>query len=518
MILLLVLISIIVYDHVQSSPMFSTRYLIYFFLVFCFSGTLYAQTCKAPVAGFYFNEYSSEDDSGHLKARLVGVNFTDDRFGNEGNAVFMSGNKFSYISLGNDPRLKQKNGSVSLWVKIEYRMWSGKGVECNPVIVTKYTNLDDFFESYAIYYMLRTKKLVAFSTQDSTHESGIQSLNTFKLNQWHHLVLSYNYNTLRFYIDGELQGKMDKKFETKFISTDSVMIGSIANQRNDRFLNGAVDDITFYDYVLTDDEVSALYDAPNPNTAKVILNWILKAVAILAIIYIIYLYIWFRTRKAVKKEKARLELDYKLLQTELRVNRASMNPHFLFNSLNTLHSFILEEELHDAADYLVKFSKLIRKTLESNMQESISLKLEIELLERYLEIENMRFEENIRYTFITTDSMNTSALHVPIMMLQPFLENAIWHGLLKKDGDKIITVSFSVQKEKYIYCEIEDNGAGRRQKGADPVEKTSMATGFILQRLELLNKIHQLKCALLIEDKPDHTGTIIKLTLPILKP
>lgn len=499
--------------------MFGSRYLVFLSLfMLCFSGILHAQTRKAPVARFSFNEYSDEDDIAHLKAKLVGVHFTDDRFGNEGNAVFMSGNKFSYVNLGNDPRLKQKNGSISLWVNMEYKIWSGAGVECNPFIITKYTNLSDFFESYAIYYMLRTKKLVAFSVQDSTRESSVVSLNTFKLNEWHHLVLAYDYHAIKFYIDGKLQGEMKKKFQTKFISTDSVMIGSLANKRNDRFLNGTVDDVAFYDYVLNDDEVSALYAAPNPNTTKMVLSWILKAAALIAIIYVVYLYILFRTRKAVKKEKARLELDYKLLQTELRVNRASMSPHFLFNSLNTLHSFILEEELHDAADYLVKFSKLIRKTLESNMQESISLKLEIELLERYLEIENMRFEENIRYTFVTTDSMNTSAIHVPIMMLQPFLENAIWHGLLKKDGDKIITVSFSVREEKYLYCEIEDNGAGRRKKGADPVEKTSMATGFILQRLELLNKIHHLKCALLIEDKPDHTGTIIKLTLPILKP
>ncbi len=478
---------------------------------------LQSQTRKAPVAAFSFNHQSSYDNIGHLKAKLAGANFTADRFGNEGNAVHLSGNKYSYINLGNDPRLKPTAGSISLWVNMEYRMWSGAGVECNPFIITKYTNLDDFFESYAIYYMLRTKKLAAVSTKDSTQESVITSLNTFKLNQWHHLVLSYDYHYLRFYIDGELQGRMKKKFETKFIGTDSVMIGSLANKKNDRFLNGLVDDIAFYDYVLSPDEVSALYDAPNPNTARLTLSRILKGAAVIAIICLVYLYIRFRTRKAVKKEKARLELDYKLLQTELRVNRASMNPHFLFNSLNTLHSFILEEKLHDAGDYLVKFSKLIRKTMESNMQESISLKLEIELLERYLEIENMRFEENIKYTFVTTDNMKLSALYIPVMMLQPFLENAIWHGLLKKEGEKIISVSFTVPEEKYIYCEIEDNGTGRRQKSADQVEKISMATAFILQRLELLNKIHHLKCSLLIEDKPNHTGTIIKLTLPILK-
>jgi hypothetical protein len=497
--------------------MFSNRYLVRFLFLFCVCGTLHAQTRKAPVVRFTFNNYSSIDDVAQLKAKLMGVNFTTDRFGNEGNAVFISGSKFSYINLGSDPRLKQKSGSISMWIKMEHKIWSGIGVKCNPLILTKYTNLNDFYESYGIYYMLETERLVGLATKDSTRETAVFAAKKFERNQWHHLVLAYDYDFLRFYIDGELQGKMDKKYETKFITTDSVLVGTLANEINDRFLNAVVDDIDFYNYVLSPDEVLALYHAPNPNKSMIILNWTLLCMAISAIILSGYLYIKYRIRKAVQKEKERRELDYKLLQTELRVNRASMNPHFLFNSLNTLHGFILEEELQDAGDYLVKFSKLIRKTLESNMNESISLKLEIELLERYLEIENMRFEENIRYTFITNDSLRPSAIHIPIMMLQPFLENAIWHGLLKKDGEKIITVTFSVLEEKYLYCEIEDNGTGRRQTGADPVEKTSMATVFIQQRLELLNKIHHLNCSLEIEDKPRYTGTIVKLTLPILK-
>lgn len=500
------------------APMFSSRYLIHFFLIFCLPRISPAQTRKAPVAAFSFNHQNNYDDIAHLKAKLVGTYFAPDRFGNEGHAVFLSGGRFSYINLGNDPRLKQKNGSISMWVKMEHKAWSGIGGAYNPFILTKYTSLNDFYESYGIYYMLKTDKLVAVSVHDSTREVGVFSINKFELNQWHHVLMTYDYDFLALYIDGELQGRLDKKFETGFMNTDPVLIGSTANKINDRFFIGMVDDINFYDYVLGPDEVSALYHAPNPNRNMIVLSWVLVCMAVLAVILSGYLYIRFRIRKAVQKEKKHLELDYKLLQTELRVNRASMNPHFLFNSLNTLHSFILEEKLHDAGDYLVKFSKLIRKTMESNMHESISLELEIELLERYLEIENMRFEENIKYTFITTDSMMPSAIHIPIMMLQPFLENAIWHGLLKKEGEKIITVSFSVREEKYIYCEIEDNGTGRRKKGADPVEKTSMATVFILQRLELLNKIHHLECTLLIEDKPNHTGTIIKLTLPILKP
>lgn len=488
------------------------------FIIIVFVLNTRAQTIKKPVAKFSFNEGKDYDEINQNKAKLVGITYTKDRFNNENSAVFLNGNESSYINLGNYNILKPKAGTISLWLNIEHKIWAGAGPLHNPVILTKSTSLDDFYEAYGIYYMLESEKLVAVCTKDSTREVILFYLKKIQRTTWHHLVISYNYDSLFFYVDGTLQGKLPKKFETKFLETDSVIVGGTANIKNNRWLNGTVDDIEFYDRVLSNEEVNELYHAPNPNKNKIILNWLLVGLAFITIITLLYFIIKRQIKIAVKKERLRLGLTNKLLETELRVNRASMNPHFLFNSLNTLHSFILANDTDNASNYLIKFSKLIRKILDSNMHDSISLALEIEILESYLEIENLRFEKNINYAIIIDEAISQTSVKIPIMMLQPFVENAIWYGLLNKQGEKKITITFSLYETNYIYCIIEDNGTGRKKNSTTSfVEKKSLATAFILQRIDLLNKIHNLKCSLLIEDKPNQQGTIIKLILPIIK-
>lgn len=471
-----------------------------------------------PSAKFTFNDKSEVDEISNKKANLIGVGFTNDRFGNQNSAVYLSGNISSYINLGNYKAIKPKVGTISIWVNVELEIPSGKGYKVNPFIITKLSNESDYYESYGLFYLLEGKNVCCLSTKDSVNQLCIISRKAFDRYKWHHLVMSYDFNTVSLYIDGKLEGKLKKGFETHFLETDSVLVGATANEKNNRFLNGTVDDIEFFDKVLTDDEILALYNAPNPNKNKIILNWVLIFLGIITLIITSYFYIKYKIELAVKKEKLKLELTNKLLETELRVNRASMNPHFLFNSLNTLHNFILVNDIENASDYLIKFSKLIRKILDSNMHGTIPLDLEIEILERYLEIENLRFEKNINYTIILDDAVVPSAVHIPIMMLQPFLENAIWYGLLNKLGEKKITISFSLYESNYIYCVIEDNGTGRKKDSTTSiVEKKSLATAFIMQRLDLLNKIHGLKCSLMIEDKPNQQGTIVKIILPILK-
>ncbi len=475
-----------------------------------------AQTRKGPVAKFSFNLGKNFDEISMRRAKLVGTSFASDRFGNENSSVFLHGHQYSYLNLGNYPALKNKAASISIWISINNEIWAGKGYTVNPVILTKTCDKDDFFEAYAIYYMPEGNNIGAGMAKDSTIQLAIPSAGEFERFKWHHLVMTYNAHGMAFYIDGQKQGEFTNGFEIKFSKTDSVLVGVTGNKKNDRFLNAFVDDIEFYDYVLTDNQVLDLYHAPNPNKNKIILKWALVCVALLLFGSLLYFLIKRRIKQAVEKERQRLELNNKLLETELRVNRASMNPHFLFNSLNALHNFILNKEIENASDYLVKFSRLLRKILDSNMYENISLELEIELLELYLEIENLRFEENIKYTITHDTALSIATTHIPIMMLQPFVENAIWHGLLTKTGEKTINISFSKYEEKYIYCIIEDNGTGRKKTSPDLFERKSMATSFILQRLELLNKIYSIKCSMLIEDKPNNTGTVIKIILPIL--
>lgn len=486
----------------------------YMCCLFALIGACAMQAIIEPTARFTFNGGKDYDEVGKHKARLVNANFTEDRFGNNDHAVFLSGDIQSYINLGNYAALKPQTGSVSLWVKIYEKVWSGRGHYVNPVIVTKGRPEDDFYEAYAIYYSLYSDKISTCATRDSLRQISICSSKEFGRYEWHHLAIAYDDAWFTFYIDGKKEAKVLKGFKTVFLPGDSVMVGGSGNKKNSRYLMASVDDIFFYDKVLTDQEIQELYRAPNPNKANVIFIWFSCASGLLALVAALYFFIKYRIRVAVKQTQARLELDHKLLETELKVNRASMNPHFLFNSLNALHNFILAEETENASNYLVRFSKLIRTILESNMHDSISLKLEIEILESYLQIENMRFEENIEYAFIVDRSLTPTSVHIPIMMLQPFVENAVWHGLLNKEGSKRLTISFSLLDGKYVYCIIDDNGVGRREPSGN---KRSLATGFIEQRLQLLNKIHNLHCTLAIEDKPNGSGTIVRITLPVLK-
>lgn len=491
---------------------FLKAYLLLIFFLLC--SVIPSQTRKAPIAKFSFNGANEADEINGKKAKLVNVNFTKDRFNNENNAIYLFGNLDSYVSLGTHTYLKPKTGSISLWVKVDMKNSKGRGGECNPILLTKNTSTDDYYESYAIYYEYMTDRMTAAASLDSTMQVSIYSKGEFKRFTWHHLVIIYNKDSLVFYVDGELAGWHLKGFETRFLESDSVVLGHSANKKNLRSTNGAVDDISFYDYVLTKDEVVELYNAPNPNRNRVVLNWLLAVTGFCLIIVCIYYFIKYRLNLNIKKEKQHLELYNNVLEMELRVNRALMNPHFMFNSLNNLHNYILTHNIDKASDYLVKFSKLIRKILDSNMSNVISLEMEIELIERYLEIEALRFKEEINHAIILDAKVFPSAITIPILMLQPFIENSVWHGFRDKAGEKIIKVTFSLYQDHYLLCVIDDNGTGRKK--AQPREKKSLSTNFVIQRLALLNKLHGLSCSLNIEDKPESGGTIVRITLPIL--
>jgi hypothetical protein len=466
------------------------------------------------VARFSFNDLKDFNEVTHEKAKLVGVIHTADRFGNQNNSLFFAGSKYSYVNLGSYSSLKPKIGSISLWVKMEHPIWSGKGGLYNPIFITKYTGLNDFYESYSMYYMLETRKLVANCVQDSTREVAIFSEN-FRRNAWQHLVMTFDNDSLTLYINNRKEGAIAKKFENRYMNSDSVVLGNTANKKNSRYFNGYIDDLEIYDRVLTPQEVSALYHAPNPNRYRVLLNWVLAGVLMLFAAVILYLLIKRQIKKGVSKEKKRYEFYNLVLETELRVNRALMNPHFIFNSLNTLQNFILKQDHHTANDYMVEFSKLLRKTLESNNSGIISLELELELLRRYIDIENLRFEKNIQYSIEVDPALVTSSIHIPIMMLQPFLENAIWHGLLNKQGDKQLRLVFQRIDARHLQCIVDDNGLGRKKQNPVSNEKKSMGISFISQRLVLLNKLHQLSCSLTISDK-ESGGTAVTIILPIL--
>ncbi|MBL7932065.1 MAG: histidine kinase [Bacteroidia bacterium] len=501
---------------VEMIPSFKYQLL---FSLFFFTFSLIAQLPE-PCVRFSFNKGDSTDEITGHKAEFHSVNFSSDRFGNDNHAVYFYGNEQSYMSLGSYKELKPAKGSISLWVKVEHPIMIGNGVHYNPIILTRNTKLLDFYEAYSMYYLLDTKKFMAVCALDSTKDLGLYSKKPISMNEWKHLVLTYSDSSVAFYVNTELQVKFHLNFKMTFLEEDPVLVAATLNPKNNRWLNGTVDDIEVYSYPLSQAEIISLYNAPNPNRSAVIRNWILVGFGIVLLLVGIYFFIRRQLKKSFEKQRIALEQTNVLIETELRVNRALMNPHFVFNALNALQNLILNNQNDRANDYLVKFSKMIRKLLESNMSDVITIEVETELLSRYLEIENLRFEENILYTIRVDPSVSAAKVQIPVMMIQPFVENAIWHGLLKKQGEKRLDISFTSVEEKYILCVIDDNGLGKKRvkrKSSAVFDKTSLATSFIEQRLRLFNQIMKLKCYLSLEYKPDNKGTIFKILLPILK-
>lgn len=238
---------------------------------------------------------------------------------------------------------------------------------------------------------------------------------------------------------------------------------------------------------------------------------VLFLLALMAAVYFFTKYI------TIKKEKETLDLVNQSLTTDLNVNRALMNPHFIFNSLSALQNFILTNNAAQANDHLVKFSKLIRKMLESHISNVISIELEIAMLKSYLQFREISFKEKIEHTITIDPAITAVSTHIPIMMVLPFVENALWHGLDKKSGEKNLTISYTLANNDHVLCVIDDNGIGRKKTGDRSLKKKLPSTTFIMQRLDLLNKLHNVHGSLVIEDKPFDGGTTVKIILPVFK-
>lgn len=191
--------------------------------------------------------------------------------------------------------------------------------------------------------------------------------------------------------------------------------------------------------------------------------------------------------------------------SDLRAIRAQLNPHFIFNSLNSINRYILKNESEKASDYLGRFARLMRLVLDNSNHERISLATELETMQLYIELEQLRFEHAFEYEVKLSEGLNTALTLVQPLIFQPFLENAIWHGLMHKaNGEKFLSLSIS-ENDGYLICEIEDNGVGRSHKPLkDAVgnKKKSHGIKLVTERLKLMDSQADVK----IIDKQDKSG------------
>ncbi len=212
--------------------------------------------------------------------------------------------------------------------------------------------------------------------------------------------------------------------------------------------------------------------------------------AILVFLVVLALFAWlFFNRFKIKQKARQTELEMKNLEVEGRLLRSQMNPHFIFNALNSIQNFILKNENKKAANYLLKFSRLMRNVLNISREPLVLLLDDIQTLDLNLQLEKLRMKGKFDYSIYVNPVIDAGAIYIPPMILQPFVENAIKHGMANKETKGSIRVKIE-KGVGHLLCSIEDNGIGREasvgQKGRKPHK--SLGTQLISERFDLMNK------------------------------
>lgn len=213
--------------------------------------------------------------------------------------------------------------------------------------------------------------------------------------------------------------------------------------------------------------------------------------------------------------KRQAEFNAKVSDTELKALRAQMNPHFIFNSLNSINDFISKNDVESASNYLTKFAKIMRQTLENSMQNDIPLEEDLKMLELYLQVESMRLNNKFTYAINIENSIDLENTLVPPLILQPFIENSIWHGLSNKASDGHIDISIK-KEDNMLVCTVDDNGVGRTLKPeVDSTGNKSLGIRITKSRIDILNKKKHANGSLKMIDKEQGVRVEVKLPLQV---
>jgi tetratricopeptide (TPR) repeat protein len=251
-----------------------------------------------------------------------------------------------------------------------------------------------------------------------------------------------------------------------------------------------------------------------------LLTWVM--VGGLALIALVAILLINRSRyKSRQRIAAMNHTISELNQTNLR---QQMNPHFIFNTLNSIQYYVFQNDKISANNYMTKFASLIRKTLENSSHTEVSIKEELDALRLYLELEELRFKEKFDSRILVDDEIDTLVYKIPTMLIQPYVENAITHGLMNKENGKgLLEIELLLQND-LITCKIEDNGIGRAKameiKRLKNNNHQSMGTSITESRLKLVNELYGKTMKVVYTDLTDAngepSGTRVELSIPII--
>ncbi|WP_164851317.1 two-component regulator propeller domain-containing protein [Larkinella soli] len=230
-----------------------------------------------------------------------------------------------------------------------------------------------------------------------------------------------------------------------------------------------------------------------------------------------------RERRLLEEQQEKSEIRERIATSEMQALRAQMNPHFLYNSLNAIRLFVLQNDVDNAERFLVKFSRLMRLILNNSRQEWVSLSNELELLQLYLELEQLRFDHKFDFRLCTDPALDREKTVIPSMILQPFIENAILHGLAHRTGRGRIEVGIRPDGDQ-LECTVEDDGVGRRRaaelRSRSLPSHRSVGVQVTEERLQLISRRQGRPAGVEITDKvgPDGepAGTKVVIRLPLM--
>jgi hypothetical protein len=252
-------------------------------------------------------------------------------------------------------------------------------------------------------------------------------------------------------------------------------------------------------------------------------TWWFRTAALALIAFLTYTLFALRVRRIRRTEALKTSINKQMADMRLKVLHTRINPHFMFNALNSIQECIYTQKTDAATKYLSKFSKLLRMILEQSENTFITIREEIEILKLYLELESLRFDEEFSYD-IKEENIESDLLEIPPMLIQPFVENALWHGLRHKTGDKKLSIHFC-GSDHFITVTIEDNGIGREASKAfthnRDIKKQSLGIKISKEQLQMVGALSKQKTGFETEDLFSGTGTAagtrVTLTIPVLR-
>ena len=236
-----------------------------------------------------------------------------------------------------------------------------------------------------------------------------------------------------------------------------------------------------------------------------------------------WLFTVYRFKKEKKASGEKSRINKRMMELEQMALRSQMNPHFIFNSLNSIQQYVIDKDISGANKYITSFSRLIRQTLDNSSREKISIRDEISYLSTYLELEKTRMENMFDYSIVCNNALAENDIFIPPMLLQPYIENSIRHGVrYRNDNAGKININIDIAGVNLV-CTITDNGIGRKQsqlyKGSRIIEYQSRGMSLTEERIKLINAFNTQNINIVIEDLEDSqqvsAGTKVIISFPI---